>query len=159
MPCSSGVLTVCWTRFCSALTSASLSGSADGDAPGDTAAPARGLGLAPGTTEGVRTGVGMGVLILRVSVAAAPGTGVASGPNNVEQLVANSEATSPSVNLAQVIAQFLGATGVAQLAQRLGFDLTDPLSRNSELTADFLQRTLASVVQPETQSNDAAFAL
>src|SRR5690348_12538275 len=129
-------------------------GAADG--LGDTATAGRGLGL--GTADAVRTGVGMGVLMLRVSVAAAPGTGVGSGPISAEQPPsARPTATAPAASaLAQVIAELLGSTRMPQLAKRLGFDLTDPLPSNAEFTTDFLQRTLASVVQTETQRDNAA---
>ena len=121
--------------------------SATADGLGEASA-ARALGL--GTADAVRTGVGMGVLILRVNVAAAPGTGVASGPSSVEQPDSRAATSSPAMALTQVVAQLLGPTGMAQLAKCLGFDLADPLASNAEFTTDFLQRTLASVVQPET---------
>ena len=54
-----------------------------GDAPGD--ATRDGTGLMPGEAAG-RSGVGIGVRLLRVSVAAAPGTGVGSALNSDEQL-------------------------------------------------------------------------
>ena len=136
-----------------------------GAAEGLGEAATAGRALALGTAEAVRTGVGMGVLMLRVSVAAAPGTGVGSGPISVEQpaLSPSPTAAAPiattATALAQVIAQLLGPTRMSQLAKRLGFDLANPLPCNAEFTTDFLQRTLASVVQPETQSDDAAFAL
>jgi hypothetical protein len=132
-------------------------GSADGDGPGETATARRGLGL--GTTDAVRTGVGMGVLMLRVNVAAAPGTGVASGPSSVEQPPRATATNSAARTLAQVVAQLFGAARMAQLAKRLGFDLADPFSSDAELTTDFLQRTLAAVVQAEAQSDDATFPL
>src|SRR5439155_6256141 len=50
---------------------------------------------------------------------------------------------------AQVVAQTLGAAGVAQLAQRLGLDLADALAGHPELAPHFLQRPLAAVLQPE----------
>ena len=42
--------------------------------------------------------------------------------------------------LLEVVAQLLGAGGVAQLAQRLGLDLADPLAGHAELPPDLLQR-------------------
>src|SRR3989449_2286162 len=40
---------------------------------------------------------------------------------------------------------------VTQLAQRLGLDLADAFARHAELTADFLQRAGAAVIQPKAQ--------
>ena len=131
--------------------------SAAGDALGDAAIATRTLGL--GTTEAVRTGVGIGVLMLRVRVAAAPGTGVASGPSSVEQPVTSATRSAVAKGLAQVIAQLFGAAGMAQLAKRLGFNLADALPSDAELTTDFLQRTLASVVQSESKRDDPTFTL
>jgi hypothetical protein len=93
-------------RVCSAATSDSLMPWAAAVELGEPAAPTRGLGLPDGVIEAARTGVGMGVLMLRVSVAAAPGTGVASGPSRTEQAVvsAESSAATRSACLAQVIA-------------------------------------------------------
>src|SRR5918912_2447349 len=51
----------------------------------------------------------------------------------------------------EVVAQLARAGGVAQLAQRLGLDLADPLAGDAELAADLLQRPLAAVLQPEAQ--------
>ena len=130
-----------------------------GDGDGEAGTARRGLGLGPADGEAARTGVGMGVLMLRVSVAAAPGTGVASGPSSTEQPVLISRIPASPTRLAQVIAQLLGATRMPQLAKRLGFNLPDPLASNAELTTDFLQRTLASIVETETQGDDPALAL
>ena len=152
MPVMSGEDTACCRRVCTALTSASLktwSATAEGDALGEAGTARRGLGLGTGTADGVRMGVGIGVLMLRVRVAAAPGTGVGSGPSNTEQpaltTATNARATKRA-DLAQVIAQLLGSAGMPQLPKRFGFDLADPLSSDAELTTDFLQRTLASIV-------------
>ena len=134
---------------------------ADGFGETETAARA-GLGLPTGSGDGLRTGVGMGVLMLRVSVAAAPGTGVASGPSSAEQPTLPARATIAASSrdcLAKVIAQLLGSTGMPQLAKSFGLNLADAFPRNPELTSDFLERTLASVVQAKTQSDDAALAL
>ena len=165
MPGRAGVLRLCSNRLSTAAASASLSGRATTDdaAPGEPASATRaGLGLAAGSADAERIGVGIGVLMLRVSVAAAPGTGVASGPSSTEQPglpPSTRTATSRLARLAKVIAQLLGPTGMSQLAERFGFDLADAFPSNSELTTDFLQRTLASVVQPKTQGDDAALAL
>lgn len=132
-------------------------GPADGDGPGETATATRALGLATG--DAVRTGVGIGVLMLRVNVAAAPGTGVASGPSNTEQPPSATATNSAPRTLAQVVAQLLGSARMTQLTKRLGFDLADPFSSDAELTTDFLQRTLASVVQAEAQGDYPTFAL
>lgn len=130
-----------------------------GEATAEAATATRGLGLDAAEGDAVLTGVGIGVLMLRVSVAAAPGTGVASGPSSVEQPAASATSSAAATDLAQVIAQFLGPTGMPQLAKRLGLDLTDALSCNAELTTDFLKRTLTTVVEPESQSDNAALAL
>ena len=45
---------------------------------------------------------------------------------------------------------------MAQLSQRLRFDLTDALARHLELAPNFLQRSAASVLQPEAQAQDLA---
>jgi hypothetical protein len=147
MPAKLGEATICSKRLSTLAISASLiERSATAEGLGDASA-VRALGL--GTTDAVLTGVGMGVLMLRVSVAAAPGTGVASGPSSVEQPDSRAARTTPQSALAQIVAQLLGPTGVAQLTKRLGFDLADPLASDAEFTTDFLQRTLASIVQPE----------
>ena len=161
MPDMSGEAIACRMRFWTAPTSDSLIAWAAATAPGESATATRGLGLPDGVIDAERTGVGMGVLMLRVSVAAAPGTGVASGPSRTEQEVVSADrsAATRSAGLAQVIAQLLGSAWMPQLAKRLGLDLPDPFSSNPELTTDFLQRTLASVVQPKPQGNDAAFSL
>src|SRR5438105_410250 len=104
----------------------------------------------------------MGVLILRVSVAAAPGTGVASGSSSVEQAALSAAARSVSTRTAclpQVIAQLLGSARMPQFAKRFGFDLPNPFPGDAELTTDFLQRTLASVVQTKSQGDNAALTL
>src|ERR1051326_2822203 len=159
MPPRSGEPSICWIRLRTSATSLWLTPAptALGEAPGEAATATRALGL--GTTEAVRTGVGIGVLMLRVSVAAAPGTGVASGPSKTEQPELSARIAQANKRLAQVIAQLLGSARMPQLAKRFGFDLSDPLPRNAEFTTDFLQRTLASVVQAETQGDDAALAL
>ena len=41
--------------------------------------------------------------------------------------------------------------GVTELAERLGFDLTDSLTGNVKFLADLLQRPGTTVVQPETE--------
>ena len=43
---------------------------------------------------------------------------------------------------------------MAQLPQRLGFDLTDPLSGNVELFTHFLQSTAAAILNAKTQFED-----
>ena len=44
-----------------------------------------------------------------------------------------------------------GTAGMTQLAQRLGFDLTDALTGDLELLADLLKRMAAAVVQAVAQ--------
>src|SRR5438132_3957086 len=88
MPGKSGLATACSMRRWRSATLVSLIACtlAEVAVLAEAATATRdGLALAPGTVEGVRTGVGMGVLILRVSVAAAPGTGVGSAANRLAQ--------------------------------------------------------------------------
>src|SRR5919109_3196530 len=47
--------------------------------------------------------------------------------------------------------EFLRPRRVAQLAQRLGLDLSDALARHREVLPDFLERVLAAVGEPEPQ--------
>ena len=54
----------------------------------------------------------------------------------------------------QEIAQLFAAAGVAELAQRLGFDLADTLTGDIELLADLLQRAGAAVLKAEAQAQD-----
>ena len=55
-------------------------------------------------------------------------------------------------------AQAVTAAGVAQLAQRLGFDLPDALACYREILTHFLQRVLAAVIKTETHLDDLLFA-
>ena len=48
---------------------------------------------------------------------------------------------------------------MAELAQRLGLDLPDPLTRDVEFPADFFQRSRSSVVQAEAQAQDLLLSL
>jgi hypothetical protein len=48
--------------------------------------------------------------------------------------------------------QLAAAAGMAQLAQRLGFDLPDALARDLEALAHFFQRVLGAVFKAETAS-------
>src|SRR5262249_46924825 len=54
----------------------------------------------------------------------------------------------------QELLQLLAALGMAQLGQRLGLDLADPLPGHPELLADLLQRPRLAVDQPEPQLHD-----
>ncbi len=54
--------------------------------------------------------------------------------------------------------QLAAAAGVAQLAQRLGFDLADALARDLEALAYFFQRVLGAVFEAETHLDDTLFA-
>src|SRR5947209_8086172 len=222
MPGKSGLATACSMRRWRSATLVSLIACtlAEVAVLAEAATATRdGLALAPGTVEGVRTGVGMGVLILRVSVAAAPGTGVGSAANRLAQPAVSSVAkaaitnrravrahpsplaalaASPSgrgrreaagegcarriplhftrrpratdwnpdrsgftrtAGLAQVVAKLLGSAWMAQLSQRLGFDLTNAFAGYPELASDLFERSLTSVVEAKTQGNDAALAL
>src|SRR5439155_6093005 len=60
--------------------------------------------------------------------------------------------------LLQVVLELPRPRRVAQLAQRLGLDLADPLARDVELLADLLQRPGATVLQPEPQLKDPPLA-
>ena len=54
--------------------------------------------------------------------------------------------------------QPVAPAGVAQFAQRLGFDLPDALAGHGEVLADFFQRVLAAILQPEAHLDDLLFA-
>ena len=54
----------------------------------------------------------------------------------------------------QIIPQQLCAAGVAQLAQRLCFDLAHPLPGHVELLAQFFQRAGTAILQTKAQSDD-----
>src|SRR4029079_1064727 len=64
-----------------------------------------------------------------------------------------------SAPLLQVVAQLLGATGVAELGQRLGLDLADPLSRDAELLAPLCEGSRMTVDQAEPQLDHFLLAL
>src|SRR5258708_9055081 len=49
----------------------------------------------------------------------------------------------------EILAQHLGATGVAELGERLGLDLADPFPGNAELPTDLFQRPRMAVGQAE----------
>src|SRR5205085_7049377 len=49
--------------------------------------------------------------------------------------------------LLKIVAQLLRAARVAQLAERLRFDLTDALAGHAELAPDLFERALAVVVE------------
>src|SRR4051812_13961241 len=57
--------------------------------------------------------------------------------------------------LLEVLPQHLGAGGVAQLRQRLGLDLTNPLARHAEFPADLFEGSRVTVGQAEAQLDDA----
>ena len=91
----------------------------------------------------------MGVRMLRVSVAAAPGTGVGSALSSVAQPAANVAAATTSTtsavrahtpgsleDLPQVIPQLLGAARMPQFAQSLGLDLANPFSGNAKFATN-----------------------
>src|SRR5438552_2763924 len=56
------------------------------------------------------------------------------------------------------IFQALASRRMAQLAQRLGLDLADPLAGHPELPADLLQRPGTAVIEPESQLQHLALA-
>jgi hypothetical protein len=60
--------------------------------------------------------------------------------------------TSPGGgDLLQVVLELAGARRVAQLAQRLGLDLADPLAGHVELLTDLLEGPCAAVLEPEAE--------
>src|ERR1700716_2818268 len=114
----------------------------------------------------------MGVRILRVRVAAAPGTGVGSALSSVEQLAATVAAAATSTtsavrvrtpgsleDLPQVIPQLLGAARMPQFSQSLGFDLPNPFAGHPELATNLFQRALATVVESKTQGDNPTLTL
>src|SRR4051794_19474111 len=56
--------------------------------------------------------------------------------------------------LLEVVAELLGARGMPQLRQRLGLDLPDPLTSDTELLADLFEGARMAVGQPEPQLDD-----
>src|SRR5215218_1794541 len=54
--------------------------------------------------------------------------------------------------------QLVGATGVLQLADRLRFDLANPLTRHVELLADFLERMVGGHLDPEAHPQHLGLA-
>src|SRR5690554_994219 len=66
-------------------------------------------------------------------------------------------ARSP-VLLVEEGAQRLGAAGVAQLAQRLGLDLADPLAGDVELLADLLEGVVGVHVDAEAHAQHLGLA-
>src|SRR3954463_12560232 len=61
--------------------------------------------------------------------------------------------------LFEVVAELLRPRGVAQLRQRLGLDLADPLAGETELLADLVERAWLTVSQAEAQCHDRGLAL
>lgn len=55
-------------------------------------------------------------------------------------------------------AQAVAAAGVAEFAQRLGFNLADAFARNGEVLADLFQSVLAAILQAEAHFDDLLFA-
>src|SRR4051794_11502363 len=60
--------------------------------------------------------------------------------------------------LFQVVLELPAPRGMAQLAQRLGLDLADPLAGDVELLADLLEGPGAAVLEAEAELQDAALA-
>ena len=60
--------------------------------------------------------------------------------------------------LVEEAAQVIGAGGVAQFAQRLGFDLTNPLARHVKLLADLFQCVVGIHVDTEAHAEHLGFA-
>ena len=61
--------------------------------------------------------------------------------------------------LLEKVLESLAAAGMTQLAQRLGFDLTNAFARHAKLLPDFLQRAGPAVLQAEAQAQDALLAV
>src|SRR5262245_633532 len=55
-------------------------------------------------------------------------------------------------------AQLPAARGMAQFAQRLGFDLTNPLARDGKVLTDLFERVLAAVADAKPHLDDLLFA-
>src|SRR5262249_9042067 len=62
----------------------------------------------------------------------------------------------PTARLLQIVAELLRTRGVAELAQRLGLDLSNALPRDPEALADLLQRPLVPIDEPEAELEDPA---
>src|SRR6185436_18628677 len=60
--------------------------------------------------------------------------------------------------LLQVVLELPAAGRVAQLAQRLGLDLADPLAGDVELLADLLERSGTPVLEAEAELEHTTFA-
>src|SRR3990172_8532458 len=60
--------------------------------------------------------------------------------------------------LVQVVLQPAAATGMPQLAQRLGFYLSDALTSEAELAPDLIEGAGLLVLKAEAQPNHLAFA-
>src|SRR3954454_20049753 len=61
--------------------------------------------------------------------------------------------------LLEVVAELLRPRGVAQLRERLGLDLADPLAGEAELLADLVERARLAVGETEAQRDDRGLAL
>src|SRR5437764_696662 len=61
--------------------------------------------------------------------------------------------------LVEVVAERLGAGGVAQLGHGLGFDLSDALSGDPVDLADFIERAWLAVGEPVSQLHNAGLSL
>ncbi len=62
-------------------------------------------------------------------------------------------------SLGKVVAQVPTAGGVAELAERLGFNLSDALTGDVEVFADFLECVVLAVQETETHLKDLPFPL
>src|SRR5689334_8234535 len=58
----------------------------------------------------------------------------------------------------KIIAKFARTRRVAQLAQRLGFDLPNAFAGHTELAADLLERSLTSIFEAEPKLQNPTFA-
>src|SRR5215471_4265474 len=84
----------------------------------------------------------------------ATGSGTERAADPARPASAPMPGTEASPLSAQVAPQQLGPAGMAQLRQRLGLDLPDPLPGDAELPAHLLQGPGVTVGQPEPQLDD-----
>src|SRR5437763_9946916 len=79
--------------------------------------------------------------------------------NNNEDVTYMSRPHYCSLTLIQVILQFATAAGMTQFAQSLGLNLTNSLTSNMELFANFFQSSAATIIQSEAQLENFTLAL
>src|SRR5215813_12950156 len=72
-------------------------------------------------------------------------------------VITGTEPPPRPLRLLQVVAELLRTRGMAQLAQRLGLDLSNPLPGHAEALADLFQRPLVPVDESKSELEDPAF--